>query len=189
MDLDMVMFGILRTIADNELELMREWRNLPTVRANMYSQHEISYDEHMNWWERTKDRKDQKYFMCELAGLPAGIAAFTGIDMQNKNAAWAFYSSPTAPRGAGGKIEFLMLEYAFSTLQLHKLFCEVLAFNKPVIKLHEKFGFKIEGIFRNQYCINDVFVDTFRLGILANEWQEKRQEMSEKLIAQTRVKK
>lgn len=185
----MIVFGILRKIADNELELMREWRNLPTVRANMYSQHEISYDEHMNWWERTKDRKDQKYFMYELAGVPAGIAAFTGIDMKNQNAAWAFYSSPIAPRGTGGKIEFLMLDYAFGTLQLQKLFCEVLAFNKPVIKLHEKFGFKIEGIFRNQHKVNDVFVDIFRLGILAMEWQEKRQEMSEKLIAQTRVKK
>ena len=55
--------GILRSIADDELELMRSWRNEPAVRANMYTRHEISREEHLNWWGKTKERADQKYFM------------------------------------------------------------------------------------------------------------------------------
>lgn len=175
--------GILRSIADDELELMRAWRNEPAVRANMYTQHEISLEEHLNWWARNQARTEQKYFMYELAGTPAGIASFTGIDMQSKNSAWAFYASPLAPKGSGSKMEFLMLEYAFNELRLHKLFCEVLAFNTPVIKLHKKFGFSTEGIFRQQHKINGDFVDTYRLGIFAAEWQEHRQTMREKLRA------
>ena len=80
-----------------------------------------------------------------------------------------------------------MLEYAFGELQLKKLYCEVLAFNSPVIKLHQKFGFNVEGIFRQQCKINGNFIDVFRLGILACEWQEHRQKMHEKLILQTRL--
>lgn len=179
--------GILRVITDDELELMREWRNSPAVRANMYSQHEINREEHMTWWEKTKTRTDQKYLMYEAAGVPTGIAAFTGIDIQSQNSAWAFYASPMAPKGTGSKMEYLMLEYAFSTLQLHKLFCEVLAFNTPVIKLHQKFGFKSEGIFREQHKVNDIFVDTYRLGILATEWQEQRQAIHKKLMEQISV--
>ena len=183
----MSQLGILRSIADEELELMRAWRNAPAVRANMYTQHEISYDEHLAWWEKTKNRADQKYFMYEMTGEPIGIAAFTGIDIQSQNSAWAFYASPTAPRGTGSKMEYLMLEHAFGTLQLHKLYCEVLAFNTPVIKLHQKFGFKVEGVFREQHKVNVDFVDTYRLGILATEWQEHRQAMLEKLRAITKV--
>lgn len=179
--------GILRTIADDELEMMRGWRNDPAVRANMYTQHEISREEHLTWWEKTKVRTDQKYFMYEMAGAPVGIAAFTGIDMQSQNSSWAFYASPSASKGTGGKMEFLMLEHAFDELQLHKLYCEVLAFNAPVIKLHQKFGFSVEGVFRQQHKAHAAFVDIYRLGILASEWQEHRQAMHEKLIAKTKA--
>lgn len=183
----MKQLGILRNIADDELELMRAWRNEPAVRANMYTQHEISAQEHLTWWSKTKDRIDQKYFMYEMAGTPIGIAAFNGINSQNENSAWAFYASPTAPKGTGSRMEFLMLDYAFNTMKLHKLYCEVLAFNTAVIKLHEKFGFKVEGIFKEQHKVNEVFVDTYRLGILAGEWEEHRQAIFAKLTGHVKV--
>lgn len=183
----MSQLGILRGISDGELELMRAWRNEPAVRANMYTQHEISSKEHLTWWEKTKTRTDQKYFMYEMAGNPRGIAAFTSLDLQSKNSAWAFYASPLAPKGTGSKMEFLMLEHAFDELKLHKLYCEVLAFNTAVIKLHQKFGFNIESVFRQQQKVNDDFVDIYRLGILAPEWLEQRQAMHIKLLAQIRT--
>jgi RimJ/RimL family protein N-acetyltransferase len=79
-------------------------------------------------------------------------------------------------------MELLALNYAFDQLKLHKLCCEVLAFNTPVIKLHEKFGFKVEGTLREQYKRGDNFVDIYRLGILAAEWAEQGPTMKEKLI-------
>jgi UDP-4-amino-4,6-dideoxy-N-acetyl-beta-L-altrosamine N-acetyltransferase len=183
----MSQLGILRSITDIELELMLAWRNAPHVRANMYTQHEISREEHLAWWAKTKNRADQKYFMYEMAGAPNGIAAFIDIDIQSQKSAWAFYASPTAPRGTGSKIEFLMLEHAFGTLQLHKFYCEVLTFNTAVIKLHKKFGFKVEGVFRDQQKVDGNFVSICRLGILAVEWQDQRLAMHKKLTAQTRT--
>ena len=180
-EINMNQLGILRSIADEELELMRSWRNEPSVRANMYTQHEIISEEHLLWWEKTKKRPDQKYFMYEIAGEPTGIAAFTGIDIRNQNSAWVFYASPSAPKGTGSKMEYLMLEHAFGILKLHKLCCEVLAFNATVIKLHQKFAFKVEGIFRGQHKINNDFIDSYRLGIFASEWQEHRHAMLDRL--------
>ncbi len=87
-------------------------------------------------------------------------------------------------------MEFLALEYVFGHLKLHKLYCEVLAFNMPVIKLHQKFGFEIEGVFRQQHLGDSGYVDIYRLGIIANEWNVKKQKMIEKLLgAQKRVKR
>jgi UDP-4-amino-4,6-dideoxy-N-acetyl-beta-L-altrosamine N-acetyltransferase len=180
-------FGVLRSIADNELELMRTWRNAPSVRANMYTQHEISLEEHLAWWAKTRLRADQRYFMYEVAGIPTGVAAFTEIDTQSQNAAWAFYASPSAPRGTGSNMEYLMLEHAFDTLRLHKLYCEVLAFNTPVIKLHQKFGFKVEGVFRDQHKVAGNFVDAFRLSILSTEWQEQRHTIYARIALHTKT--
>lgn len=177
--------GALRSIADEELELMRSWRNAPSVRENMYTRHSISVEEHLAWWDRTRRREDQHYFMYELSGAPWGIVAFTGIDRTNSNAAWAFYAAPSAVRGTGTRMELLALDYAFSRLGLHKLYCEVLAFNTSVIKLHQKFGFQVEGIFRQQHKRDDAFVDIYRLGLLAEEWASKRDEIVTRVAAVT----
>ncbi len=173
--------GLLRNIQKSEVELMLSWRNHPSVKMNMYNQHEITLEEHLKWWEKTAVSEYDQYFMYELAGVPTGIVGFNNINKNNKNSAWAFYASSTAAKGSGAKIEFLALEYAFNTLNLHKLFCEVLAFNAPVIKMHKKFGFVEEGIFREQYCIDDQFIDIYRLGILKNEWLMNREAMKKKI--------
>jgi len=174
--------GCLRAIKSEELELMLSWRNSPSVRANMYTRHEISLAEHYAWWEQIQTRVDQQYFMYEYQGIPFGIVAFNGIDKNNKNSSWAFYASPAAPKGTGSRMEYLALDHAFNSTQLHKLCCEVLAFNMPVIRLHEKFGFMIEGILREQHKIDDVFVDIYRLGILSSEWAKKCDQMLNKLL-------
>lgn len=180
---NMQSLGMLRNIHDSELALMLSWRNAPSVRENMYTRHEISMEEHTSWWEKNSLRKDQQYYMYEYSGRPQGIVAFTGIDHGNKNSSWAFYAAPDAQRGTGLRMEFLALEHAFSDLALHKLSCEVLAFNTSVIKLHQRFGFKVEGIFREQHLIDATAVDVYRLAILESEWQQQRDLMADKITS------
>jgi len=181
--------GRLRKIADSELELMLSWRNAPSVRANMYTRDEIALEDHLAWWQTVQNREDQQYFMYESeVGFPSGIVAFTLIDQINANGSWAFYAAPDVSRGTGSKMEFLALEYAFQQLKLHKLHCEVLAFNQTVIKLHQKFGFFVEGVFRQQHKIEAGFEDIYRLGLLKSEWLEKRGVMLKKLQRLARSK-
>jgi UDP-4-amino-4,6-dideoxy-N-acetyl-beta-L-altrosamine N-acetyltransferase len=179
--------GILRPIATSELELMRSWRNAPSVRAHMYTRHEISAEEHHTWWERTQQKLDQQYFMHEFSGKAAGIVGFSSIDHINGNCSWAFYAAPDSAKGTGPRMEMLAVDYAFCDLKMHKLYCEVLSFNTAVIKLHQKFGFKVEGIFREHHRENNTFVDIYRLGILSVEWSVQRVEMVARLKKQIRV--
>lgn len=181
MGVEMELFGQLRDIHADELKLMLSWRNAPAVRANMYTRHEISLKEHLAWWERVANRADQKYFMYEIEGKPTGIVAFNEINISDAISSWAFYAAPDAPKGTGSKMEFLALDYAFDKMCLHKLSCEVLAFNSAVIKLHQKFNFQVEGILREHHRVESKFVDVYRLGILDREWDAHRSFMREKL--------
>ncbi len=115
------------------------------------------------------------------AGVPLGVVGFVGIDLGNQKSSWAFYASRTAPRGTGSRMEYLALEFAFSKLGLNKLYCEVLAFNAAVIKLHQKFGFSVEGVLREQCLLERKFIDVYMLGLLAREWAGQRKVMLEKL--------
>lgn len=175
--------GRFRAIEDSELEMMLAWRNQPNVRENMYTQHEITWGEHIAWWERLKQQSAQTYFMYECDSQPQGIVYFTSIDNACLNCAWGFYSSPDAPRGTGTKMEFLALDYVFKELGLHKLYCEVLAYNAAVIRLHGKFGFTQEGIFRQQFKREGEFFDIVRLGMLSSEWASLRDGIKQRIIA------
>lgn len=175
------MLGILKPIAQSELELMRSWRNEPAVRKNMYTTHEISAEEHMSWWNRIQGQKDCEYFMYYREGSPEGVVGFTQIDSIQLHASWAFYAAPLAKKGTGGRMEYLALEHAFSALELRKLNCEVLSFNAAVIKLHKKFGFAEEGVFKAHHRFEGGWADIHRLAIFSEEWAVRREDMYLKL--------
>jgi len=178
--------GLLRPIKDDELRMMLSWRNAPAVRSNMYNRHEITEADHFLWWEKVCSCPDLIYFMYEYQGTPRGIVAFTGVDKESRNTSWAFYASPDAPRGTGSRMEFLAVDYAFDTLELHKIYCEVLATNPSVIHLHQKFGFRIEGVLREQHLFDGEFIDVYRLGLLTLEWQSRREDIRMRLVQRKR---
>lgn len=174
--------GNIRPIYDDELEIMLEWRNTPEIRNNMYTTNIISLENHLKWYQNIKNNPNMNYFMyVDAQNNPSGIIAFTDIDFKNNHAFWAFYANPIAQKGTGSKMEFLALDYAFNQLNLHKLNCEVLSHNHTVIKLHKKFGFIEEGIFRQQHIHENKYINIHRLGILKSEWEYQRKNMLELL--------
>ncbi|AYH02185.1 UDP-4-amino-4,6-dideoxy-N-acetyl-beta-L-altrosamine N-acetyltransferase [Pectobacterium parmentieri] len=173
--------GMLRDVENSELELILSWRNNPLIRKNMYNSNVISLDEHLKWWGEIKKSECHKYFIFEISDKAEGVVAFSDINKNNSHAFWAFYASPISPRGIGAKMEYLALEYAFETLKLHKLSCEVLGYNMPVVNLHKKFGFIQEGVFRYHHFYENEYHDVYRLGILKDEWKEKKIEMLKRI--------
>ncbi len=71
-------------------------------------------------------------------------------------------------------MEYDAINYAFETLKLHKLNCEVIAYNKAVINLHKKTGFVEEGLFRDFHFYKAKYFDVIRLGMLDSEWLQAK---------------
>jgi len=98
----------------------------------------------------------------------------TNINTLHKSADWAFYLNPDflTKKGLGTLMEYYFLTYSFDNFDIEKLNCEVLEINPSVIKLHKKFGFMEEGVFRKNILKNDNRIDVYRLGILKEEWYQ-----------------
>nr|NLU58823.1 UDP-4-amino-4,6-dideoxy-N-acetyl-beta-L-altrosamine N-acetyltransferase [Pseudomonas sp. BIGb0427] len=173
-------FGKLRNIEADEVGLMLEWRNAPAVRANMYTRHVISEQEHLAWWQRLQQRQDQQYFMYEWQGGCRDCRLHRHRHPQ-RQCQLGVLCRPGCRQGHWQPYGVFALEHAFNVLQLNKLNCEVLAFNSAVIKLHQKFAFQVEGIFREQHRVDDAYVDVYRLALLSREWDMHRDVMQEKL--------
>jgi len=155
----------LRPIEGDEYRVIRAWRNHESIRKWMYNQHVISEEEHDAWWNKVSTSPKHRYLFYVKAGQALGVVGFTDILSEHKTAFWAFYSAPDAPKGTGSRMEELALEYAFNTLSLEKLSCEVISTNTRVVALHRRFGFVEEGCFRSHIEIDGVRQDVVRLAI------------------------
>jgi UDP-4-amino-4,6-dideoxy-N-acetyl-beta-L-altrosamine N-acetyltransferase len=166
----------LRLITIEDGPQILECRNDPAISAYMYTDHRISQDEHEAWLRRLLVSDDRMGWMIQLDGKPVGAAFITGIDKQHRSAVWAFYLAEPAVRGkgVGSVVEGFVLETAFEQLGLHKLSCEVLGFNQGVLAMHRKFGFRDEGLFREEKLKQGDWQDVYRLAFFEEDWLAER---------------
>jgi [ribosomal protein S5]-alanine N-acetyltransferase len=74
-------------------------------------------------------------------------------------------------KGYGTEATRLMLEYAFTTLNLNKVGLQVFSNNPAARRVYEKAGFRLEGTLREDYFVDGSYVDTLCMGVLRSEWR------------------
>ena len=173
----------LRDLTADDSARIHAWRNSEAVRSYMYTDHLISPEEHARWFAGIPGDDRRRYWIIEMGGLPVGLANLYDIDRRHGRCAWAYYLADPSVRGLGlgSYVEFWMIEQVFGPQGLGRLWCEVLASNEPVWRLHEKHGFVQEARFRRHIVKDGVGVDVLGLGLLAEDWAARRAEMAERL--------
>jgi UDP-4-amino-4,6-dideoxy-N-acetyl-beta-L-altrosamine N-acetyltransferase len=101
----------------------------------------ITVDEHLKWIDSLKDSQTTIYFLVFKSHTPFMAVDFHDIDAINKEAYWGYFLGNDNFRSEVLKIEKLIIQIAFSMLNLEKLFC-INAIDNHVIKIHKFFGFK-----------------------------------------------
>lgn len=162
--------GKIRPVVFDDAHMVLEWRNQDFVRNNMYNNEVIELESHLAWFKKMLDDSSCLYFIYEQEGVPLGLLSFSAIDKKNNKASWAFYSSRENLRGVGSEMEQIALDYAFNSLRLNKLCCEVLDFNYSVVNFHRKHGFRIEGIRRKDYYRDGQYFDIYQLALFRDDY-------------------
>jgi UDP-4-amino-4,6-dideoxy-N-acetyl-beta-L-altrosamine N-acetyltransferase len=166
----------LRPMELGDILQIREWRNLPEIAEYMYTDHEISEEEHAQWFGGAINDPKRRYWVIELEGTSVGLANLYDISELHNRAYWAFYlaSPEVRGRGVGSFAERFVMRYAFDELGLDKLGCEVLATNAAVVRMHQRYGFQIDGTLRRHVIKHGQRVDVVTLSLLREEWAAGR---------------
>lgn len=160
---------------DEVIERVRNLRNSLGVSKHMYNDHLISQEEHAAWVEGLRQSTCDRVMVILYQGKAEGVVALHAIKDRHRTAEWAFYlSEEVQGKGVGAVVEFKLLDLAFYQMGLEKLNAEVLESNLKVIELHQKFGFKLEGVRRANVLREGKRVDVVLLGILPIEWGQNR---------------
>ena len=73
-------------------------------------------------------------------------------------------------QGLGSEAVGALIEFAFTSLELHRLEADVDPRNDRSLRLLERCGFRREGLLRERYSVNGERQDTLILGLLRREW-------------------
>lgn len=101
-----------------------------------------------------------------------GVVLLDDVQMNNGTGWVAIGIGDAAHRGKGYATEAmgLLLKFAFSELNLHRLQLTVFGYNDPAISLYDKLGFKREGVFREAIHRDGQRYDMLLYGMLKAEW-------------------
>jgi len=133
----------LRPMNTGDIDRVRQWRNLEHVKAYMFTDDDITEDEHKSWFDQTLLSDDADYQIVEYQEKPIGLANAIKINNISRSCSWGFYIAETGcQKGCGTMLSCLMLSHIFNTYPVHTIYAEVFEFNSTSLKLHEKFGFK-----------------------------------------------
>lgn len=156
---------------------LMEWRNTPELRKYFREYREIS-DAMQEAWYNSRVLNNDKQVDFEIHDLESGkLIGHCGlyyISWVNRTAELTIYiGDMNFRRGGYGKDTLnLLMDYAFKTLNLNRVWCEVFS-NNAAVEVYRKIGFVDEGKLRQHHFENGEYLDCYVLGLLKDEWLKK----------------
>lgn len=151
---------------NEEILIVRNWRNNESIKKWMYSDHIISLSEHNKFLkELKKDNKNFYWLVKDKNDVYKGVVYFNRADFKNKNAYMGIYSNPDM-KGVGQFLLEALKEVAFENFGFNFLKLEVIESNQKAINFYKKNNFKEEGKLKKFVNKDDKWQDVIIMGIL-----------------------
>lgn len=175
---------VCRKMTEDDLEMVMNWRMMPEITKFMYTDPKLTLEGQKQWFRKLKEDKNNYLWIIEVDGMPVGPMMITEFDLVNKRCAPVFYIAVKEKRSLelALRLEWSLLEFIFSKLNFNKFVSEVFSFNKGVIRMHQMFGCRIEGVFIDHIMKNDKSYDVTILGLTKKEWESNKTKLKYETI-------
>jgi len=178
----------LRPMAEQDLRTVWRWRNSERVRAVSFADHEIAWEEHLAWYERSKEDDSVQPMLFECGANATGVVNFTRIDRQVGTTVWGFYiGDQQAPKGSASTMGVLALDYAFGELGLRKVLGQSFVSNEVSLRYHQRLGFREVEEERRRVRKRGKMHEVMRLELTAEWWRDLRPSLEQRLFSEVRA--
>ncbi len=168
MDIVLIMKGekvSLSLIMKEDVPLIWKWHNDREVRRFLPDSDTFTYlEDEYEWYDRIRKVKDKLRVFTVVEngkGNPVGTVGFNRIDLKNGHAEIGYFIDKEYwGKGFATETVKLMTEYAFSHMNLRKVYATVNDGNAASARVLEKNGFSLVGrMKKHNYIPNIGFVD------------------------------
>jgi len=167
----------LVAVEKEDLKQLRDWRNNTEFRKYFREYRELSMRDQEIWFEE-KVIKDPNTIMFSIRRLTdyelLGCCGFVYINWVHRHADLSLYigwnDEYIDDKGYAKESCKLLLDYGFKELCLNKIWTEIYEFDEKKKALYDKFGFKQDGLLRQNYWYNGKWWDSRILSLLSIEY-------------------
>ncbi len=136
------------------------------------------HDDRTLRWYRSRNTRTDRLDLAIVdgtAGRCVGEVVLNDWDPGNQTCNFRILIGPAGrDRGLGTEATALMIDHAFTFIDLYRIELEVYAFNPRAQRVYERAGFVREGRRRAALCFDGERVDAITMALLRPEWEARR---------------
>lgn len=150
----------LRSLSIDDATHMMEYINDIEISCNFkFTRYPYSSDGFKSFVQNSYNDRANIHYAIE-DGEYAGTISLKNINTIDKTAEYAIVTRKKFwGTGIAKEATSQIINYGFNTLNLEKIYLNVLSTNIRANKFYEKMGFRLEGTFKNHVFINGVYED------------------------------
>jgi diamine N-acetyltransferase len=173
----------LRAVERDDLPRFVTWLNDPEVRQGLAIYQPMSQAQEEGWYENTLKQPVQEQPLVIEIDTPQGWTAIGNLSLMNLD--WHTRSAEVGifigeksywSQGYGRAAMEILLEHAFLSINLHRIYLRVFETNPRAIRSYEKAGFQHEGRLRAAHYQNGQFIDVILMSVLRPDWDARQRE-------------
>lgn len=190
-----------RQLEESDLPQLRDWRNDIEVRKRAREFAPLNLLSQKRWFDSLDKRENIMFLILgDNAGCPVysasgppeklsfktnllpekpiGVCGVTHIDWKNRSGelSWYIGNSDFKGKRLARHINYLLCQYCFLELCLHRFFAEVYVIDDIIVPMYEHLGFKLDGLVRDTYFWDGRWYGSAFLSILSSEWETMRRQ-------------
>ena len=165
----------LRPLEREDLRFVHELDNNETVMHYWFEEPYEAFVELCDLYDKHIHDQSERRFIVEREGLRVGLVELVEINHIHRRAEFQIIISPDHQgRGYATQATHLAMGYAFTVLNLYKLFLVVDVENTRAVSVYRKLGFTEEGILRHEFFVDGVYRDAYRMAAFQPDYLAQR---------------
>lgn len=162
---------LIRKIEKSDLQLRVDWMNSPKIYSNMHFDLPVLLENTIRWFEKNQSNDCRSDVCFVEKDEVVAFGGLTSIDKLVKKAELYIFVNPDSHKsGIGTQATKLLCQYGFEELDLHKIYLLTNENNTAAIRVYQKCGFVLEGRLRDEYWVEDRYMDRLYFGLLKTEF-------------------
>jgi RimJ/RimL family protein N-acetyltransferase len=133
----------LRAITAADILRLYEWRNAPDTRPMFRDSRPLDFETHRRFVETVLEGESRAYWLIvEASNVPVGTISLYNFSRDGRECEFGRFVIAAGYRGRGyGRRALARLVELAQSVGLERVKCEVLASNKPALRLYASLGF------------------------------------------------
>lgn len=163
----------LRPLEREDLRFVHELDNNESVMHYWFEEPYEAFFELCDLYEKHIHDQSERRFVAEVNDTQVGLVELVDINHIHRRAEFQIIIAPDFQgRGYAREATRLAVEYAFTILNLHKVYLVVDVDNAPAIHVYQQLGFKKEGLLQKEYFAAGQYCDVIRMAIFQQDFLE-----------------